>query len=164
MAERFSTQKEATSLPELAIERALRREHGQVRRRGLQALRRLIRHALVTPPPDRQAGIVARLLVGLENPFQPFDLTSLRSLEVEFARDCLAVLRYQMASPIHSLPDQVDKGRELMTQITERWRLELERYVMAETIIKTMPRPFSKVDQGRQACTSSQNHAHKRYN
>lgn len=89
----------------------------QVRAEGLNALQRL---ADAARDDTGQSEIIGRFLLGLYNGYAyPFNLVSLRGLDIDLHDDCMAVLRldYQPEQEVH---EYLTDGPALFQQLRQR--------------------------------------------
>lgn len=89
----------------------------QARAEGLNALQRL---ADAARDDTGQSEIIGRFLLGLYNGYAyPFNLVSLRGLDIDLHDDCMAVLRldYQPEQEVH---EYLADGPELFRQLRQR--------------------------------------------
>ncbi|OAI20424.1 hypothetical protein A1507_22855 [Methylomonas koyamae] len=96
---------------------ALEVERETVLAAGLPALQRL---AIIAQRDTGQAATVRLFLLGLYNGYRfPFNLTTLRGLDLELFSDCIAVLTLDARATVKEVHQYFNNGGELFEQFAE---------------------------------------------
>lgn len=84
---------------------------------GVPALQRLVK---VAQRDSGQAATVRLFLLGLYNGYRfPFNLTTLRGLDLELFNDCMAVLTLDARATVKEVHQYFDRGGDLFEQFAE---------------------------------------------
>jgi len=102
----------------LANMQARKAGRAQIKADGISALARLI---AATRHDSGQSAVIGRFLLGLWNgAAYPFDLVTLRGLDIALHTDCIAVLRLDEGAELE-VHEYIEGGTAIWTEFRKRW-------------------------------------------